>query len=274
MWFSFSENLTFSGIPLGNLLSEHPELLGTAGDPAHPGISPILVKLLFTSERLSVQVHPDDAYAEIHHQSLGKTEAWYVLDSQSPGEIGAGIREPISRAQFKDSISSGAIERLLDWRPVHKGDLIFVPAGTVHAIGAGVTICEIQENSDITYRLYDYGRGRELHVEHGVEVARLGPHTDFRNPVPLGEGRTELAACPYFRIEKLQPTSSINFDTGLPYYAILVCTNGSGRFDGQPVRAGQAFFVPAHNTAFAIEAPASEWILTYKADGPADLQIR
>jgi mannose-6-phosphate isomerase len=158
VWFTFEENRTADGQTLRELLSASPEILGTAADPEHPGICPLLVKLLFTTERLSVQVHPEDDYAREHHGSLGKTEAWYVMDAQPPAEVAVGFQKPLTPEQLRETAVSGEIEGLLDWRKVAAGDLIFTPAGTVHAIGAGLTICEIQENSDITYRLYDYAR--------------------------------------------------------------------------------------------------------------------
>jgi mannose-6-phosphate isomerase len=269
VWFTFIENQTSFGPVLGDLLKQHPELLGTGADRGHPGICPILVKLLFTSERLSVQVHPDDSYAQAHHQSLGKTEAWYVVDVQPPGEVAVGFRERLSEHRFREAIDSGEIENLLDWLELTVGDLIFIPAGTVHAIGAGLTICEIQENSDITYRLYDYGRPRELHIEHGTKVSQLSPHEHVAQPVPLADGRDELVACEYFRIERLKPRKTISFKGQLPYYSILICLQGSGRFDGQSCRAGQAWFIPANSPAFSVEAPESEWIFTYKSDTPA-----
>jgi mannose-6-phosphate isomerase len=225
---------------------------------------PILVKLLFTNERLSVQVHPDDEYAGRHHQSLGKTEAWYVLDAQPPGEVAVGFRERLTREELKAASQSGEIEHLLDWRKVKAGDVIFTPAGTVHAIGAGVTICEIQENSDITYRLYDYGRPRELHLEHGVEVSHLGPHEFDPKPVPLAEGRDELVACEYFRIERLRPSHMITVAAGSPYFLIFISTKG--------IRAGEAWLVPADNGEFAIEG-GGEWILTYKSETPAQVKV-
>jgi mannose-6-phosphate isomerase len=273
VWFSFRDNPTFLGKQLGEVLAENPEFLGTGADPAHPGICPILVKLLFTSERLSVQVHPGDQYARTHHASPGKTEAWYVLDAQPPGEIAAGFREQLTPQRFKDSIASGEIENLLDWRRVAAGDLIFVPAGTVHAIGAGLTICEIQQNSDITYRLYDYGRQRELHVEHGMNVAHLRPHDDAAAPIPLADGRDELAKSDYFRIERLKPKKSIQIQDGQPHYSILTCLKGEGTVDGQPAQAGKAFFVPAA-TSCAVQAPGSEWIVTYKHPSPAAIQVK
>lgn len=255
-WFTFDENQTSLGVSLGELISSHPEILGEALDPLHPGACPLLVKLLFTSERLSVQVHPDDTYAEQHHQSLGKTEAWYVLDAQSPGEIAIGFRETLTRQQLKSAAQSGEIEQLLDWRKVNAGDVVFVPAGTVHAIGAGLTICEIQENSDITYRLYDYGRPRELHLEHSIAVADLKPHQCDAKPVSLGNRREQLLECSYFRMERLRPAKSIQIEGGLPHYLLLICTEG--------IRAGQAWMIPARAANVAIDG-GSEWILTYKA---------
>ena len=220
---------------------------------------PILVKLLFTSDRLSVQVHPDDEYAQRHHGSLGKTEAWYVIDAEPAGEIAAGFKKPISRKELKAAAQSGEIERLLEWRKVKPGDLIFTPAGTVHAIGAGVTLWEIQENSDITYRLYDYGRPRELHLDHGAEVSLLGPHEFDPSPVRLAEGREELVVSEYFRIERLRPKESLTIVAGSPYYLILISTNGA------------VWFVPSENEEFTVGR--GEWLLTYKSEAPATVSL-
>ena len=225
---------------------------------------PILVKLLFTSERLSVQVHPDDAYANEHHGSLGKTEAWYVLDAQPPGEVAVGFREALTPERLKEAAQTGEIENLLEWRKVCAGDVIFTPAGTVHAIGAGLTICEIQQNSDITYRLYDYGRPRELHLEHGPRVSHLEPYRFQPKRVRLAEGRDELVASEYFRIERLRPRTGIAVAPGAPYARILICTKGAA--------AGQAWLVPEGNEAFEI-AGGDEWILTYKSETRAAVTL-
>lgn len=265
IWFSFSENQTSLGISLGELLESHPEVLGSGGDPAHPGICPLLVKLLFTTERLSVQVHPDDEYAQARHNSLGKTEAWYVIDSQPPGEVAAGFRETLPPEGLRSAAISGEIEKLLDWRPVHAGDIVFVPAGTVHAIGAGLTICEIQENSDITYRLYDYGRDRELHLEDGMRVSHLGSHEWRPTLVALAAGRDELLANKYFRIERLRPRASVRIAVGISRYVLLICLKGAGTIAGQPFEPGQCWLVPAQNRETLIAAPESEWIATYTA---------
>jgi mannose-6-phosphate isomerase len=269
VWFTFEENTTSDGQMLGDLIRSHPEVLGTARDTAHPGICPLLVKLLFTSERLSVQVHPGDDYAIQHHGSLGKTEAWYVLDVTPPGEIAIGFRRSLTTSELKAAAESGEIEDLVDWRKARPGDVIFTPAGTVHAIGAGLTICEIQENSDITYRLYDYGRPRELHLDHGIAVARLGPHEYSCRPNPLASGRDELVACEYFRLERLRPSPQFKFAADSPYYLILICTEGSGDIGGNAFSAGQCWMIPAGNEEVELTGQGTEWIMTYKSETPA-----
>ncbi len=151
---------------------------------------PLLVKFLFTTQNLSVQVHPEDEYAMKHHQSLGKTEMWHVLAAEPGAKIAAGFRRPITPEHAHAAALSGEIEQLLEWHDAAQGDTFYIPAGTVHAIGAGLTICEIQQLSDVTYRLYDYGRmgldgkPRPLHLEHGLAVSKLEPHA-ARAPLPV-----------------------------------------------------------------------------------------
>src|SRR5690242_5583338 len=133
---------------------------------------PLLVKLLFTSEKLSVQVHPDDG----EDGPLGKTEMWHILEAEADASIALGSRKPITRKRLLESTKTGDIEKLLNWIPVAPGETYFTPAHTVHAIGAGIVLCEIQQNSDVTYRLYDYGRPRELHLEAAAPICDLGVH--------------------------------------------------------------------------------------------------
>ena len=268
IWFTFSENGTAFGKSLRQIISENSGILGDGANAQHPDICPLLVKLIFTTERLSVQVHPDDEYARKHHGCLGKTEAWYVMDAQPPGEVAVGFREHLTPERFEAAAKSGEVENLLDWRKAKPGDVIFTPAGTVHAIGAGLTICEIQENSDITYRLYDYGRPRELHLEHGIKVSHLGPHTHQPKVVPMGEGRDNMLSCEYFHIERLRPKARMEFSGNQSFYSLLICTKGGGRIDGEHFTAGHAWFVPAGNDAFEINSVDSEWILTYTAKDP------
>ena len=136
-----------------------------------------LIKFLFTTEKLSVQVHPWDEFAREHENSNGKTEMWYILRAGPAAKVAAGFREPISPETLRDGALSGTIEAMLNWVMVRPGDTLFIPAGTVHAIGAGLSLCEIQQHSDITYRIFDYGRPRALHLEKAMEVSSLGPCT-------------------------------------------------------------------------------------------------
>ena len=192
--------------------------------------SPLLIKFLFTTETLSVQVHPDDAYAARHHSgSRGKTEMWHVLAAEPGAQIAAGLREAVSAERLRDAALSGEIEDLLQWHPAAAGDTFFIPAGTIHTIGAGLVLCEIQQNSDLTYRLYDYGRARELHLEHALAVAR-------REPAPARQLRNGdlLALCDYFSVRSAAPA-------GVEGPQFLIVTSGKGAIAGQQVRPGEAF---------------------------------
>jgi mannose-6-phosphate isomerase len=139
---------------------------------------PLLIKHIFTSEKLSVQVHPNDEQAHARGLPNGKSECWYILDAEPDAVLGLGFRQPIGKEAMRQAALDGSIEALMDWRPVRAGDFFYVPAGTVHAIGAGLSLIEVQQQSDTTYRLYDYGRPRELHLEDGVDVAEGGRYPD------------------------------------------------------------------------------------------------
>ena len=162
----------------------------------------LLVKCLFTSERLSIQVHPDDAQAQASGHRCGKEEAWYVLSAEPGAVIGAGFADDLTGDELRAAALDGSIETLMTWHPVRPGDFFHVPAGTVHAIGAGLSLVEIQQNIDLTYRLYDYGRPRELHLDHGIAAAVAAP---FRPSAicPVGPAREILVASDKFVIERL-----------------------------------------------------------------------
>jgi mannose-6-phosphate isomerase len=147
--------------PIGEIWFEAPD----GADPQ------LMVKYLFTSERLSIQVHPNDADAHAKGHKRGKDEAWVVLAAEPGATIALGTNRPVSREELRTAALDGSIEQLMHWQPVTAGDVIYSPAGTVHAIGAGLTILEVQQNVDLTYRLYDYGRPRELHLDDGIAVS-------------------------------------------------------------------------------------------------------
>ena len=161
---------------------------------------PLLVKWLFTSEKLSVQVHPNDNQAKQYGLSSGKEECWLIVDAQPDATIGLGTLRNIDAQELRALSLSGEIESLIDWKSVKAGDYYYVPAGTVHAIGGGVTLIEVQQNADITYRLYDYGRPRELHLKHGVEVSKAKPYDDERSGRLDDKPYQKLASGAYFNL--------------------------------------------------------------------------
>ena len=164
------------------------------------GDLPLLAKYIFTSERLSIQVHPDDEQARARGLAEGKSECWYILDAEPGATLGLGVRHAVSREDLRKAALDGSIEELMDWRAVQAGDLIFVPSGTVHAIGAGISLLEFQQNSDITYRLYDYGRPRELHLDDGVAVSNPNPFPNELIQHLSGTERRTLVDGPHFTL--------------------------------------------------------------------------
>jgi len=173
-----------------------------------PEMPDILVKYIFTSEKLSVQVHPDDAQAKALGESdRGKEECWLVIDAEPGAALGIGFKQEIDSEAMRAAALDGSIEQLMEWFPVQRGDFFYIPAGTVHAIGAGVSLIEIQQNSDITYRLYDYGRPRELHLEQGLQVAKGGPHDAALRLHVAGQESCALANGKYFSVQLLTAAS-------------------------------------------------------------------
>jgi mannose-6-phosphate isomerase len=176
--------------PVGERIGE----VWFTGDPSLP----LLAKYIFTSERLSVQVHPDDAQARARGLQHGKSECWYILEAQPGATLGLGLKNELSKEQLRAAATDGSIERLMDWRSVSAGDFIFVPSCTIHAIGAGISLLEFQQNADVTYRLYDYGRPRALHLEDGVEVSRPEPFADELVQHLSGKEERTLVEGPHF----------------------------------------------------------------------------
>ena len=174
---------------------------GRPGDPVPD--SNLLLKLLLTSQPLSIQVHPDDARARAMGQRNGKTEAWYVVDAQPTAKVAVGFHGAVSRTQLRRAVDNGSISELIAWRPVKRNDIIFVPAGTIHAIGAGLVIAEIQQRSETTFRLFDHGRSRPLQIDDAIAVASIVPAHTQPQPTKLTDQRTQLVACPHFVFERI-----------------------------------------------------------------------
>ena len=202
---------------------------------------PLLVKLIFTSERLSVQVHPDDG----EDGPRGKTEMWHILDAEPGATIALGFRQPISRERLRESSQTGEIETLLNWMPVKAGDTFYTKAHTVHAIGAGIVLCEIQQHSDVTYRLWDYGRPREIHIEKAVPISDLSVHPGAARPEPLGEGRDLLVRSKHFVTECVRLAPGAELKPTAELCQLWICLEGAGRIGDRPVRPAEVWLLPS-----------------------------
>ena len=267
-----------TGQTLAEALWEHPDWLGshplsvTGGKPELP----ILIKLIDAKQDLSVQVHPDDEYAMRVEHSLGKTEMWYVLDARDGANLIYGFNRDVDATVVKQALQNGTVENILNHVPVHKDDLFFIEAGTVHAIGAGALIAEIQESSNITYRLYDYdrkdknGNTRELHIDKALEVADLRSSLEPRQPMRVlkyrnGYASELLTRCKYFQVERVLLNTEIqrklvDFKTDAGSFHALLCVDGCGSMSGDGFMLnffkGDCIFVPADSMTFRLHGRA------------------
>jgi mannose-6-phosphate isomerase len=220
------------------------------------GEFPLLVKLLFPAEKLSVQVHPDDAQAKAMGETRGKTECWYVLEADPGATVALGLKDGVKVEAIQAAIADGTMESLMEWVPVSVGDMLFVDAGTVHAIGPGVVLLETQQTSDVTYRLYDYGRPRELHLEKGLQVIRTKTAAGKVAPKAMS-GFTRLIEQRYFVVDRFDMASAgavkVSFDgpgclVGLAGSAIV--TTDEGDVELGP---GRAVVLPRRNGSVTVE---------------------
>ena len=222
---------------------------------------PLLIKLIDAKSDLSVQVHPSDEYALSHEGEYGKTEMWYVLDCEENASLFYGFERPVTKEEYAAAIRDGRLTDILHRVQVKPGDVFFIPAGTVHAIGAGILICEIQQNSNTTYRVYDYNRRdkdgnlRPLHVEKALEVSCTQPSP----PLPAMNDGVDvlLASCEYFHVRRLRVSDAYTLDVTTDSFVSLVVTGGEGRlvFDGGETAfvKGDSLFIPAQNGRITVE---------------------
>ena len=205
------------------------------------GDEPLLLKWLFTSERLSVQVHPNDEQAHERGLARGKTECWYIVDAEPGATLGLGLTREVDEAKLRAAALDGSIEQLLDWRPVRAGEFFFVPPGTIHAIGDGLTLIEFQQNADVTYRLYDYGRPRELHLENGVAVSLRGPYPP-ELAAKVGDGPEVLVDSPQFTL--LQAVDGQAPREGLAdRRRWIIPVEGTARSNGETAGPGECLII-------------------------------
>jgi mannose-6-phosphate isomerase len=271
------QNGHFAGKSLAELASTYQrELMGEAAPNADR--FPLLAKFLFPHEKLSVQVHPDDADARAIGQPWGKTECWYVAHATPQAEIGLGLKPGTTRADFEKAIYDNRAEELLNWVKVSAGDLIYVAGGTVHTLGPGAIIVETQQQSDTTFRLYDYGRPRELHLEHGLRVIKEQVASGKVRAQPFskigsnGNRAQQLVASPYFGVERFELHSEHEFDFSQQAKSsahILVVVRGTASLhapgcDDVQFGKGDALVVPAGIRRFKIRPEGNvEFLKSY-----------
>jgi len=197
----------------------------------------LLVKYLFTSEALSVQVHPSDFDAP--PGKLGKEECWYVIAAEPDAKLGIGFKAPIAPEAMRQAALDGGIEDLLAWHPAKAGDFFYIPAGTVHAIGPGLSLVEVQQNSDMTYRLYDYGRPRELHLDAGIAVANGMPYPRLLHCSVPEDGAISLVDGPHFRLDRIDGAPDAKTAGRYSGPLLVIPLDGGAEVAGQPVLAGE-----------------------------------
>lgn len=255
---------TYFGGTLSGFLDKNPQAVDKAGSPF-----PVLIKYIDAVQNLSVQVHPNDEYARRVENDNGKTEMWYILGTDEGAGIYCGFKRDTDKEEFLAKVKDGTVEELLNFIPVKEGDCFLIEAGTVHAIGAGCVICEVQQSSNVTYRVYDYnrrgadGKLRPLHVEKAVDVINFKAYEDHTNTgtfanVAGGKVR-HLTGCKYFECRKLDLDGIYAEENNTSFTAINVL-KGEGKADGNPFKAGDSFFVPC-GEKFSLEGKA-EIVLT------------
>ncbi|HCU56025.1 MAG TPA: mannose-6-phosphate isomerase [Clostridiales bacterium] len=235
---------------LAALFNEHRELIGTNAQKFER--FPMIIKLIDARDNLSVQVHPSDAYALANENSYGKTEMWYVVEAEEGAGLYVGFQRDVSQEEFRALIAQNRLQEVLNFIPVKPGDWYFIEAGTVHAIGKGVVIAEVQQNSNLTYRLYDYGRvgadgkPRELHVEKGIKVSKLTAYKEDKR-----------TSCEYFSCESVCLDGKKTLTADETSFVALVIMEGALSCDGKAYQKGDTVFVPAGYGAFTVEGKAN-----------------
>jgi len=229
----------------------------------------LLLKLLFTSEPLSIQVHPDDAFARGIGLPNGKTEAWYILSAAPGARVAVGLKRHLTPQELRASIRDGSIASLTQWRAVAKGDVIFVPAGTIHAIGAGIVLAEIQQQSDATFRLFDYGRRRELHEDNAVAASEAGPVRAQPDPRRLTAARTVLVASQHFVLERVDLLPNSNWALNTDRETWILVIDGSGRIASTDMTVGDAMFMEVDRTGIEAGPDGMSGLVAYPGPDPS-----
>jgi mannose-6-phosphate isomerase len=256
------------GNAIGEIRYERP---GYEGPRSEAADTSLLLKLLFTSQPLSIQVHPDDAYAQSIGLQNGKTEAWYVLSAAPEAKVALGLKRRLTPQQLRQAGEDGSITNLVVWQEVSQGDSVFVPAGTIHAIGAGLVIAEIQQRSDATFRLFDHGRQRELHIENAIAVSNAGPAGFQITPTRLTDARTLLISNVHFMFERIDLAPNSEWCLEAKQETWLLIVDGSARTGSSDVAKGDAVFAQADRVNIHVGAIGMVGLVAYTGGLASDL---
>ena len=231
------------------------ETWGTSAEKFHA--FPVLTKFIDAQDKLSVQVHPSDTYALENEGQFGKTEMWYVVEADEGAGLYMGLERECDADEFAAAVANGSVEKLLSFKEVKRGDVYFIPSGTIHAIGAGVVIFEIQQNSTLTYRLYDYmrrdkeGKLRELHVDKAMKVSLLEP---YKESIFDKNDESLIGTCEYFETRKYKLNlSKMSFNIEKDSFLSITCVGGEGKIEDEKISLGDTFFIPAGAGEITVE---------------------
>jgi mannose-6-phosphate isomerase len=227
-----------------------------------------LLKLLFTSEPLSIQVHPDDEFARSIGLPSGKTEAWYILAATPDARVAVGLKRHLTPRELRASIRDGSIASLTQWRPVVKDEIILIPAGTIHAIGAGIVLAEIQQRSDATFRLFDYGRQRQLHEDSAVAASHAGPVETQAAPRHLTAARTILIASPHFVVERVDLPANSIWALNADQETWILVIAGQARIGLTNASVGDAVFAEADRAGIEVGPDGMSGMMAYPGPDP------
>jgi mannose-6-phosphate isomerase len=239
---------------------------------------PLLIKFIDAREDLSIQVHPDDALALKRHQTFGKTEMWYVMQAEKDAKLIVGFEKSVNKETYQKSLENNSLTELLHYEPVHAGDTFFIKTGTIHAIGAGILLAEIQQTSDITYRVYDFnrkdknGNTRELHTELALDAINYSGNRDFKaDYTKVLNQSNEMVACPYFVTRLLPVSGEVNLDlTAQDSFKIYLVVSGEVRFtsesDTQLLKTGEIILIPANQKSIVLKGEKADILEVYVPD--------
>ncbi len=244
----------FEGLKLSEYIKKNPNVLGKRAEAFEN--FPILIKFIDAKDNLSIQVHPDDEYSLKNNGEYGKTEMWYILDCEEDSFLYYGFNKEISKEEFKESIENNTVLNYLNKVKVNKGEVFFIEAGTVHAIGKGIVICEIQQNSNTTFRVYDYdrtdkdGNKRQLHIEQALEVSETKPAKNYKRDENI------LVKCKYFTVEEINVNEKVELKVTKESFKSVIVIEGCGEIKNSDyvvkINKGDSIFIPAQNESFGI----------------------